>query len=108
MEPGNSCTKPVLRPATNQFSAAASTADKVEQREFQRTRGDEAMKRNSQPLTDGLHAAIVVIEPALVILTDNFRIEINIALAFDIVKHHRAIKVKSQFLRIEHLEKHDL
>ena len=62
------------------------------------------MKGNAQPPANALHALAVVRELALVFGPDGIGVEVKIALAFDILKQHRAVKIKSEFVRIEHLE----
>jgi hypothetical protein len=66
--------------------------------------GHHAMKGKAQFAADGFHTLAVFAQTALVGRAGRRRINVNVALALDVLKEHRVLEIEGQFIGIEHLE----
>src|SRR6185312_16459291 len=82
----------LLPSSAHNLASAFATAQKIRQRQFQRTIRRGAMKRNPQAPANILHALAMSRQLALVLGPDGVGVQVKIALAFDILEQHRIMK----------------
>src|SRR6185437_12578557 len=101
MARGSSCfgRGGALSAAANGLASPTAASQKVRQRHFQWPIGRDAMKGNSQLPANSFHRLAMRREPLLIVLPHRVRFQIQIALAFDVLKQNGLMKIKSQFVR---------
>src|SRR5665213_3860993 len=104
MERGSSWE--LLGAAIYPFAATIAALQEVKQRDVHRLVRHDAMKGETEFAADGFDAETVRLELALVVRAHGFGIEVDVLLAFDILKQHRAVEIKRQCARIKDSENH--
>src|SRR5207245_3135132 len=82
-------------------------AQKIEQCQFQRAVRSEATVGNTQLLTGRLHGLVVGVELLQVFLPRGDRVDEQVAVGLDIVKHDGFLETKGQFRRVEDVKQQD-
>jgi hypothetical protein len=107
MERENSWRRRELILPPNPFAPAISAAKKIQQRGFQRLRCHEPVKGDAEFAAGIFDPLIVFVEPSQVFRAQRFRIEINFAFGFGILKKRGLMKLERDFIRIENLKQND-